>query len=772
MKKIFIVLAVLLQLAASSCFAVSLGRHQGATLIGRPLDLSVQAILDAQDDIASLCIEADVFYADTRLDKSRVRVTTERASASSPDAVIRIRTSSPVDEPVVTVYVRVGCQRKIERRYVTLADMASEMVQDRSPANLAAPSSKNALPVLPAPALAPAALAANVNRAGSNLEPRTRKVRSSRDGQNQAKSSESAQTSGVVAGGNPNGSPTTEKEKLVGSKQDRAKAAKTAARKMEPNRARLKLEPLDLSIERDPQLKPSATLMSTPSANPQERSAAAALWRAIAMQPQDIVRDFEKLQSLENSVRGLQAQTQKTQQLVGELDVKLQKASSDRYANFLVYALGFLLLIALAGLAYLLRKQSLSSFSDGGNSPWWRKREVQPSQHSGWVDSRAHGDDSDSDTKAGSKLKKSGIKAKAGIADPEIDLNFLRSDLMPLEQDLNFGVSSRAPLAPGLRSDFAMSMNHPARAVKAEELFDVQQQADFFVSIGQHDQAIDVLRNHIGDGAQTSAVIYLDLFSLYHQLNRKADYASLRDEFNSSFNAKMPVFDMYADAGPGLDAYPLAMSRIVALWPTTKVLELIEESIFRKPETQAESFHLQAYRELLMLHSVAKDIISSALKMPVKPASTGTDGRFGKFDKFVNSGLSTGDDDTRTMAFVSTSINPLSAGHGDDTGMLTGGFSDKLVSGFAPPASLSLGLDLDLSEPATAMEKSAYEFLGPVPDIELSAEPDSTVSDNPSQKEKNAQVAEKVRPDASALMDFDAFDNALAASDKFRITKR
>lgn len=72
---------------------MSLGRHRGAALIGRPLDIAVPAVLDAQDDTAKLCLEADIFYADNKLDKSRVRVAVEKALPTGPDALIRIRSS-------------------------------------------------------------------------------------------------------------------------------------------------------------------------------------------------------------------------------------------------------------------------------------------------------------------------------------------------------------------------------------------------------------------------------------------------------------------------------------------------------------------------------------------------------------------------------------------------------------------------------------------------------------------------------------------------------
>ena len=52
------------------------------------------------------------------------------------------------------------------------------------------------------------------------------------------------------------------------------------------------------------------------------------------------------------------------------------------------------------------------------------------------------------------------------------------------------------------------------------------------------------------------------------------------------------------------------MARIVALWPSHKVLEVIEESIFRKPgSVEGEAFDLDAYRELLLLYAIAKEVV-------------------------------------------------------------------------------------------------------------------------------------------------------------------
>jgi pilus assembly protein FimV len=60
-------------------------------------------------------------------------------------------------------------------------------------------------------------------------------------------------------------------------------------------RARLKLEPLDLLVERDPTLRPSSELLTPVAENAQARAQAQALWRAINARPEEVLRDQQKL---------------------------------------------------------------------------------------------------------------------------------------------------------------------------------------------------------------------------------------------------------------------------------------------------------------------------------------------------------------------------------------------------------------------------------------------------------------------------------------------
>ena len=746
-----LLLACLLLLTAANSVAMSLGRLRGAALIGRPLDLSIQAVMDAKDDITGLCIDADVFYADNKIDKSRVRVTAEKGANGTMDAVIRVRASALVDEPVVTVYLRAGCQQKIERRYVALADLVSDVVPDRNSAALGAQQLQ----------LSPYAGAGQSSaELGEPVAPRV--PRAARDkaplrASNQAMDGTARKSPRPVAaptGDRPAAKPLNQ---VLNSSLSKAPIKPNA-----PEGARLKLESLDLTGERSPQLKQSTELVSAPTTNLQERAVAAALWRAIASEPEDRARELDKLQVLEGSVRTLQAQDQKSRQSITDLDSQLKKATQDQYANVLVYALVALLLLALAGLAYLLRERVGRSQADGVDAPWWRKGDAGRDSGAPWARGATQAVLSEKSRSPIVKKSLFNVSRQTARLVPEVDLSSAQAGIAKSGENTDIDLDSLRPADSKYPSDFTHSMA-PSRAIKAEELFDVQQQADFFVSIGQHSQAIDVLRAHIAENVDTSALIYLDLFDLYHHLQRKDDYALLRDDFNRRFNTEVPAFDLYTDAGPGLEAYPTAIATIVALWRSPKILELIEESIFRRPETKADAFNLEAYRELLLLYSVAKDISGGELKVA---------GVAKRSDPPVTS---VDDLPLQQAVFLPTELQPLSTLIDQKHAMratLPAAPIKELAVPYKPDNS---ALDLDLSEPPLAARKPSVASASlNVADAAFFAQFDKLSASLPIAAPAGSDApVEKSDTVVGNLLDFEAFsaDTKPSGGQQFKLPK-
>ena len=646
---------------------MSLGVQRGAAIIGKPLDLNVLAVLAAQDVEADLCISADVFLGDNKLEGSRVRVTSQPTGTSSREIVIHIRSGVLIDEPVVALNLRAGCQQKIERRYVVLAELTTDT------------NSSSVKPYLPN--AAPRSLASETS--SNSADPRSRLFKGvGQEDVSTSKAVTSNQTP-VLESSSESRPATTARRFNESRPSNRNGQRGSEGQFVGAAKPRLKLEPMDLSAESDPALKLSTELMSKPSENAQQRSMAAALWRALTAQPDDILRSSEKLLALETSIAVLQVETDKRNVAISQLTGEIEKARTERYSNVLIFGLAALLAIVLVSLLYAWRRRASVEVLDNGKLPWWKRSKAH---ETGWFNSFRSADLPPS-VDVVSITPASVMKAnKSASSTVDVDLN-VDSD------GSNFGIFRRPeklgrtpipPLQNRDRFEFGMSMTHMSRAAKAEELQDVQQQADFFVSLGQHEQAIEVLREHISTGVQTSAMIYLDLFNLYHLLQRESDYENLRLDFSQLFNAKMPEFSIYSDASPGLEAYPAALNRIESFWGSVKVLDVIEESIFRKRDAQNESFDLGAYQELLLLYAVAKDVVGQGDEGRHIETKLGNK----EGEAFELSGVSD------TTQFFPTSIQPLSS---TVTAHMTSQAVVLAVPVMSKPSS-RLGLDVDLSD--------------------------------------------------------------------------
>jgi tetratricopeptide (TPR) repeat protein len=631
---------------ATGSFALTLGRTRGAALVGQPLEVTIPIRLETGENLAGLCFEADVFYADTQIDPARLQVLTE--PAGTQDATIRIRSNVVVDEPVVTVYLKTGCAQKFTRRYVLLSELVTDLPSVvNSPFGTPVPAPQ--VSPVPVPPTSPRRATAGQGSSG-----------------------------GAVRGPGPGGGLPDESgtAKAVPAKPASVIQRKPAADTSKP---RLRLDPIELTAERDPTLRASVELLTAPLDNDPKRAEAAALWRAINAQPADVLRDAQRMQDLEKDLKALRDQTLRTQTSLGELRTQLQQSEGQRYANSLVYALIGLLLAALAAAGYFWNRSRKSRLS---GSDWWQGDER--------VTGLGQGVPTKSETTISSPLPEA--VGAANNVDVDLSVNEAMFDTLKT-QGYQAPLHRNTDLSPLDSVDFASSFGGSTRAVNTEELFDIQQQADFFVSLGQYDQAVAVLKNHIQESPDTSALAYLDLFNIYHLLDRRDDYALLRENFNRVFNAQVPEFDGFTAENRGLETYTAAMSRIEVLWPSAKVLDVIEESIFRKPGADGgEAFNPEAYRDLMLLHAMAKDMVG--------PRGDTLDFQFSDPEPDG----STADLPSGKPRFMETKVQPLSAAEQ----ALVGGVYDAAV----PRASPRLGLDIDLSDSESTIPQNITAVLG------------------------------------------------------------
>ena len=646
------VLAVALCTAAVGSHALSLGPSRGLAVIGQALNLSFDVTLDPGVDAGSACAGAELYYGETRIDPSRYRVSTQAGSQPS-QAVVQVASQVVVNEPVVSVVLRAGCGQTLSRRYVLLSASPTE-----GPAPVATD-----LPVLPSsvPAVAePAASAGGSPAAGRNRRQRPARAAAETDNAPAATGAPFAPRPPAAV---PKASPGGD-----GASGGRSAAERTPVGGLPPGtvrgRPRLELQsPGDWLNEHDLPLQPSLWMATPGTASPEQRAAAAAMWRSLNGEGEGApagspapapAADDDRLRKLEAQLKVLQDNVSRGRTREADLQAQLDAARDEggQLRVFLWPALAVLLLAALALAVGVYRRKT------GKRKAWWKPSRSSAPDGLGGNTTSMYEEPEFVDTQPSmlgeSALPEaeefyptsypSGFPERAGLDDhlpaavpeavpvgqprppvapspapvpvvvreqpaamlPDADAAEMPgADYLPEAEP----VEAPAAAAPQMNTrESALAAAQEMRASPPEVLLDVQQNADFFASVGQYEEAIDTLQHHISEHPQTSPVAYLDLVRILHTLSLTEPYRKLRDDFNAVFNGEMPAFAGFLKPSRGLEAFPEALHRIQAAWREPRVLDVLEIFLFRRlaSDEGTSAFSLEAYRELLMLYEVAR----------------------------------------------------------------------------------------------------------------------------------------------------------------------
>jgi len=603
----FKLIGLALLFAVVNSQALTLGRMRGAALIGQGLDVSVQVQVDQDESLSAQCFEADVFHGDTRMEPNRLQVVVEPTQTAQ---MFNVRVSSPtlVDEPVVTVYLRSLCSQKTSRRYVLLADFATDQLAPAMPRVAQVPL------IMPANSTSSASIDAAIRAASlANVGSAGRTAQASMSGSTlaraRARQTATAEKSAAVAR-----IPKTPRLKEAVPTIAKLPAEQKLVSSRSSGQSRLKLEPLEAVSGS------TTTLESAPAAVAAEIAAREA-------------REIQRLQALEASVKNLLTVATRNEAALADMKVRLERAQSERYQNPLVYGLIGFILICLAVFAFALVRISRRSANgslhwSSGSTGGMQTPAVQTTLAAEAVAEQTSGPSLVSAPLAVVRPEvRAEVRAEAHAELPEpvpptlyeaspipvqapvtqVDVSLVEMsestfDRLMQTDDTHSGVRMSRSTDPG---QAVMVGNR--KSVNSEDLFDIRQQAEFFVSLGQTDQAVRILENRISENRESSPLAYLDLLKIFHSLGLRADFRQVREDFSLLFNARVPEFSNFNDEGRELEEYPDMLAEITASWGTPMVFAAIEVGLFRDQwKLQDELFDLAAFRDLLLLHAVAQ----------------------------------------------------------------------------------------------------------------------------------------------------------------------
>ncbi|WP_156374725.1 hypothetical protein [Pseudorhodoferax sp. Leaf274] len=566
--------------------ALSLGRARGNVVLGQPLSLAVEVRVDQPEDATVQCFRVEVFHGDTLIESSRVRLVMQAPAAGAQEAVLRIRSSAVIDEPVVGLVLHALCGQGGSRRYDFLPEFPAELKAAAGPVDLSrtAPAPSAAAPPVAAAPLPPVEA---VRPAPAPAPPRAAAAPAPRPPQRQAPARPPAKATAPKAAPAPAPRPA----------EPRPQAAASAPAVAAAGAPRLTL---------DAPAGPVAGMQPSPALNSQivddaaQREAVAAMWRALRTTPEEIVRDKQRLEALEAQQAVQSKQAAEPSAAERELRARLERAErrldeaeSGRVDILLVYGL-LALLVLMVGLAAYF---------------WQRAR------HAALAAAHWSGDAAPPVVVA--VPEPSPVAPPAVTRPPVVSRPSLADEFLDSEPASALGIGRPSTVDTGAvaAAVFAHDRALPvdaSRPVRPDEFVDVQQHADFFVSLGQYEQAIEVLQQHLDEHQDMSPLAFLELFGIYHQQGRKDDFNALRARFQRRFNAHVPNFAAFADEGLALEDYPATLLSIETVWGHVRVLDTIEANLLRHPEDTGRPLDLAAYRDLLMLYGVAQDVFVPA----------------------------------------------------------------------------------------------------------------------------------------------------------------
>lgn len=650
-------LALVLAAVAGPALALGFGRNNNSSTLGAPLNFSVPLRFEQGEFVSVECVNVEVQLGEGRLAPQALRVTLDEARDGVADRILRVATGAPIDEPVATVEVSIGCPPHVKRSFTVLLDPPTVNLA-QSPASSPAPRAsaaddENAPPRVdtplppgrreirlglpefaaskpkPAPRTArpvvqpaeerqlttPTEPAANttprsaVPVARSASGPRLRLDAPERPIARPAASASAAPLpAGVTperlaAAAVPASAPSPASSaaaavaaSAVGGPSAAASVATPAAPAASVGAAAAGLVASAASAPASAPLPPSNVAMGANGAAPAGAGAGA----TAAVPPGSAGSAADRMAELQAQLAQVSAEAASTRSALLSLESRLREGDGRRI-DTLVYALAALIVVligVIVAMAWWIRKRERE------RRDWWQATQSPPA-----ADGRALAwpelGDSSADPGMDSRGDTDGTPPMSRVS--ESDLRALDMTV-PAARLASTAASaptvSTAPAAPTAPTPMAAGAAGPSSAA---ELLDLEQQAEFFIALGQDGPAADVLERRLAQTTPASPLALARLLALHHRRGDRAGFEAARDRHAERHGAWSP--DWQADAGrpgDGLEADPGLAALLANVWASpARAIAVLDRLIARRPE-QERVLDLPTLLDLLWLHDIAR----------------------------------------------------------------------------------------------------------------------------------------------------------------------
>jgi hypothetical protein len=585
------IVACVLAIGAAQVQAAGIGDGGSGAVLGQPLDFVVQLRVEPQEVLSADCVAAEVTAGDRRLPAALVRTLVERTGAET--ARVRVQTTQGLEEPIIGILLQVGCTTRMSRRFVVLADPPGMAPQVAPPAMAAVPLVPAAQPLAQAAERSPATNAAQQTAGAAPA-----RVAAARPPRPAAPAQPTQ----------PAADPRTPDRKAAAPAQAAA-AAKVAAPPQRVARAdpapRLKLDVAEALPGSNQVIEQALDAVAQAASATRAANAAASAAE-------------QRIATLERTMDLLRSEARQHRAEAAEMRERLQRGEATSPWLWPLL-LGLLL---LGGMTLWLARE-LAAVRRAQQRTWQQGLKGMPSTEQ--AQARAAEAEHASTTKIPTSpipfvtseiAQPPGLPLRSAVPPgrawpPPAPADNFASDTLPPEAGSVQALSAEERAAhrtmPLPQVGFGPDAGSP-RDVSIEELIDLEQQAEFFVVLGQDEAAVDLLVEHLRSTGGGSPLPYLKLLEIHHRRGDHGAYDRTRSRFNQRFNAYAPDWDAGLQHGRSLEDYAGVLPRLQQVWPRPlDAMAELEALLFRK--SRGDLFDLPAYRDVLFLYSLARDLL-------------------------------------------------------------------------------------------------------------------------------------------------------------------
>jgi pilus assembly protein FimV len=586
-------------------FALGLGEIRVRTSLGQSFLAHVDVIGADTEGLTAFCIKGQVLSIDGALLANTIISINESVSKKS----ITFISKAHINEPAVKLVVDVNCQTKLHREFSILLDPPVTIQGAKAPLQIDPPVfAVQTLPDLVSDPESAGQSASNTKKQTKNRKP----------------------TLDIVESGENQATPTKKQRSDTSEKSNRTQSnAAKSTKPAKPAKDVLKLSD-DVLIYPPSQGLRMSDILSTQTGqelltNIEELRAAQARMAAILrdepipsgatiasqndIQPEANLNQLAELSQLRQEATQLKKQSQADKETIASLRSRNVNSPFSNWTLALIFAV-FCLLAVCAYLFYYIRRNAGNS-----NATWWEQESnsnvmadedkiediIDHVQSS--YDLQEKQDKQNSVKNTPSKLEKSEEKQNSG------KLEFTPDYFDPAPTTSN-SPDGYTPTLEETNSSIFNFFSPRGSSVKVEEISDITQEAEFWISMNDPQRAIEILSPQEKIEHPDSPLPWLFLLDLYKTVKNVEKYNVLRERFIVFFNAQIPEFDTVVDAAEErhLDDFTHVMNHICSLWNDEKIIPYLESLLVDDREGKRMGFELPVYRDILMILGIAHEL--------------------------------------------------------------------------------------------------------------------------------------------------------------------